>query len=327
MASTSTNKQPLLVDRPLLVIKDTSGQLCGTLPPGTAVDPQTCAGVILVDCTKNDGAVVEYAWLTSREVTEESYEWDPGVVPPQPFPPTTIGDLEIDGDDTAVCGETKTYAVTYSGDADVSTFKYKWTVSGSASIDGLNNEATCKVMFTPDGLATVSVEVTSDDENVTDSPQTAELQVTVAVKEDTESRKLREEGGGEGGDGGDGGDGEDEWVDPNPPLILGYIVNFYLCPSNTVFNPATAYYITSAIGGINEGERTYITNFPEVTAPVACVGSIEAEGGEVKPTQFRSLYIPKGQCLWAAAVQQYTLDGTIDPAVFTPLVGVQGGYY
>ena len=48
MASTSTNKQPLLVDRPLSVMKDTSGLLVGTLPPGTAVDPQTSAGELLV---------------------------------------------------------------------------------------------------------------------------------------------------------------------------------------------------------------------------------------------------------------------------------------
>ena len=58
MASTSTNKQPLLIDRPLLSMKDTSGLLTGTLPPGTAIDPQTSAGVMLVDCMKNYGAIV-----------------------------------------------------------------------------------------------------------------------------------------------------------------------------------------------------------------------------------------------------------------------------
>ena len=196
MAATSTNKQPLLVDRPLLSIKDTSGLLVGTLPAGTAVDPQTAAGVMLVDCTKNDGAIIEHMWLIAREVDFLAYDVDPDVYP-----------------DTAVLD------------------KY------------------------------------------------------------------------------------------------GYEVNFYLCPSNTVFDPANAYYVQGIVGGTMEAERTQAFTLPEVVAPVAAVGSINAEGGEVKPTQFRCLYIPKGWCLWAAAVKQYLEDGSEDPASFTPLACVQGGYY
>ena len=72
MASTSTNKQPLLVDRPLSVLVDTSGALVGTFPPGTAIDPQTAAGVMLVDCTKNDGAVIEYAYTLAQTLERVS---------------------------------------------------------------------------------------------------------------------------------------------------------------------------------------------------------------------------------------------------------------
>ena len=195
MASTSTNKQPLLVDRPFLKIVDTSGLLVGTLPAGTAVDPQTAAGALLVDCTKNDGAIVEHLWTISREQTIETYDEDPD-------------------------------------------------------------------------------------------------------------------------------------VDPDAELGLwGYIVNFYLCPSNTVFDPANAYYVTGIVSGIQEGSRVQAFNLPEVIAPVAGVGSIEEDGGEVKPTQFRALYVPKGMCLWACAVKQYTEDGSIDDAAFTPLACAQGGYY
>lgn len=195
MASTSTNKQPLLVDRPFLAIKDTSAQLVGALAPNTAVDPQTSAGVLMVDCTKNDGAIVEHLWTIARAVETEYYDKDPDV------------------HDDAVLGK------------------------------------------------------------------------------------------------------------------IGYLVNFYLCPSSTVFDPANAYFITAIVSDTNEGGRTQSFTLPEMVAPVAAVGSVEAEGGEVKPTQFRGLYIPKGQCLWACAVQQYTEDGEPDPAVFTPLACAQGGYY
>ena len=197
MASTSTNKQPLLVDRPLSVLKDTSGALIGTFPAGTALDPQVSAGTLLVDCTQNDGAIIEYIYTVARQITENYYRTAP-----------------------------------------------------------------------------------NDPDRPTDTP-----------------------------------------------TKLGYLVNLYFCSSNTTFDPARAFYLGAIASAITEGEVKVFSGAPFVLAPVTGVGSIVEQGGEVRPTYARALYIPKGQCLWAGAVQQYTVDGTTDPATFTPLVGVQGGYY
>ena len=192
MASTSTNKQPLLVDRPLSVVKDTSGLLVGTLPPGTAVDPQTAAGVLLVDCTKNDGAVIEYTYTIARAIDFDSYAEDPNEDP---------------------------------------------------------------------------------------------------------SQVLQKNG---------------------------YLVNFYFCPSNTAFNPASAFYLGAVEAGVKEGQKVIWVDMPESRSS-CCLGSEPDDIAE--PTYMRGLYVPKGQCLWAAAVQQYLENDATDPASFTPLVGVQGGYY
>lgn len=63
MSSSSTNKQPLLMDRPLLEIR----RLDATSMPSTDVDPATgTSGVLLVDCTSNDGALIEAIWLIQR---------------------------------------------------------------------------------------------------------------------------------------------------------------------------------------------------------------------------------------------------------------------
>lgn len=63
MASSSTNKQPLLIDRPLLKI----ASLVGTLTPAGSVDPGSGTnGVLLVDCTSSDGALVETVQLVQR---------------------------------------------------------------------------------------------------------------------------------------------------------------------------------------------------------------------------------------------------------------------
>lgn len=63
MASSSTNKQPLLIDRPLLTIS----RLDNTTSPAGGVDPGTgSSGVLLVDCTGNDGAVIDTVWLIQR---------------------------------------------------------------------------------------------------------------------------------------------------------------------------------------------------------------------------------------------------------------------
>lgn len=63
MASSSTNKQPLLIDRPLLVIAG----LKDSTSPASGVEPGTGSnGVLLVDCTANDGAVLDTIWLIQR---------------------------------------------------------------------------------------------------------------------------------------------------------------------------------------------------------------------------------------------------------------------
>jgi len=67
MASTSTNKQPLLVDRVLHEVVDLSGatvaELAGLDITGTN------SAVPVIDCTTNDGAIVEDIYAIAREVT------------------------------------------------------------------------------------------------------------------------------------------------------------------------------------------------------------------------------------------------------------------
>lgn len=63
MSSSSTNKQPLLMDRPLLEVR----RLDATSMPVTSVDPATgTSGVLLVDCTSNQGALIESVFLIQR---------------------------------------------------------------------------------------------------------------------------------------------------------------------------------------------------------------------------------------------------------------------
>jgi len=64
MASTSTNKQPLLVDRPLHAITDLVGS---TVEPGVSVDiGGSNSANLLVDCTKNDGAIIDCIYAITR---------------------------------------------------------------------------------------------------------------------------------------------------------------------------------------------------------------------------------------------------------------------
>jgi hypothetical protein len=69
MAASSTNKQPLLIDRPLLEVK----RLDATTSPAGTVDPGTgSTGVLLVDCTSNDGAVLDSIWLIQRVASNQA---------------------------------------------------------------------------------------------------------------------------------------------------------------------------------------------------------------------------------------------------------------
>ena len=69
MASTSTNKQPLLVDRPLFASVDLSERIVSETSNGIDIGGSNSA-IILVDCTKNDGAVIDDIYSYSRDATE-----------------------------------------------------------------------------------------------------------------------------------------------------------------------------------------------------------------------------------------------------------------
>jgi hypothetical protein len=63
MPSSSTNKQPLLIDRPINRII----RLDNTSMPANVVDPGTATnGALLLDCTANDGALLETIQLIQR---------------------------------------------------------------------------------------------------------------------------------------------------------------------------------------------------------------------------------------------------------------------
>ena len=63
MASTSTNKQPLLIDRVLY-----ESVPCNTLTSGSSTSLDitgTNESVVLVNCTSNDGALIEDLFVIS----------------------------------------------------------------------------------------------------------------------------------------------------------------------------------------------------------------------------------------------------------------------
>jgi hypothetical protein len=63
MASSSTNKQPLLIDAPFMRVV----RLDNTSMPADIVDPGTATnGALILDCIANDGALVESIWLIQR---------------------------------------------------------------------------------------------------------------------------------------------------------------------------------------------------------------------------------------------------------------------
>ena len=67
MASTSTNKQPLLIDRPLHNSEVLDNRVTGTPSTQMNGDPAgTNNAIDLVDCTQNDGALVESVYAVSR---------------------------------------------------------------------------------------------------------------------------------------------------------------------------------------------------------------------------------------------------------------------
>ena len=69
MASTSTNKQPLLVDRPLFASVDLSERIVSETSNGIDIGGSNSA-ILVLDCTKNDGAVIDDIYSYSRDADE-----------------------------------------------------------------------------------------------------------------------------------------------------------------------------------------------------------------------------------------------------------------
>ena len=67
MASTSTNKQPLLVDRPLHVAVDLSERTISETSNGVDIGGSNSA-ILVIDCTTNDGAVLDDIYTISRDI-------------------------------------------------------------------------------------------------------------------------------------------------------------------------------------------------------------------------------------------------------------------
>jgi hypothetical protein len=67
MASTSTNKQPLLVDRVLHEVIDLAGS---TVAQDAGIDiTGTNSAALIIDCTTNDGAIIEDIYSIARQVS------------------------------------------------------------------------------------------------------------------------------------------------------------------------------------------------------------------------------------------------------------------
>ena len=77
MASTSTNKQPLLIDRVFNEVTQTDGLVSGSsnTATGTSISYDiggSNAAVVLVNCTTNDGGLVEDIYAISRGAAKKA---------------------------------------------------------------------------------------------------------------------------------------------------------------------------------------------------------------------------------------------------------------
>jgi len=68
MASTSTNKQPLLIDRPLHIQKNITSEKTGSTNFWLANN--SCS--LFLDCTQNDGALIEDLYVISKEASQHN---------------------------------------------------------------------------------------------------------------------------------------------------------------------------------------------------------------------------------------------------------------
>ena len=75
MASTSTNKQPLMVDRVMHEVVDLRGCMVRTTSSDAFIDLiGSNSAQLLVDCTKNDGAVIAETYALCRAKPAPAYE-------------------------------------------------------------------------------------------------------------------------------------------------------------------------------------------------------------------------------------------------------------
>ena len=71
MATTATNKQPLLVDRVLHNVVESNSLTSGSASSLDILGTNQSA--VLVDCTTNDGAIIEDLYTISRTATDVTY--------------------------------------------------------------------------------------------------------------------------------------------------------------------------------------------------------------------------------------------------------------
>ena len=88
-------------------------------------------------------------------------------------------------------------------------------------------------------------------------------------------------------------------------------INLYISPASDYLRPGDGMFIGQFKSGTVVGTATSWDNMPKVLVPVPGTGD---EG------QFRALYLPRGNALWAARQSsEFLTDG--------PLLGCQGGWY
>ena len=98
--------------------------------------------------------------------------------PPPPPPPadTTIGTVTVAGSDSVTEADVATYTASNAG--DTTKLSYAWTATGGTATPSGNS---CEVTWGSAGAGKVACTITSTDETCTDSPQSGDLDVTIAV--------------------------------------------------------------------------------------------------------------------------------------------------
>ena len=113
--------------------------------------------------------------------------------PPPPAPETTIGTVTITGATSVNTGDSEVYTVAVTGDA--SDLTYTWGNTGGTEVSA--SGSSYGVLWDTETTGSVTCQVTSADENCTDSPADADaLSVAVVTVFSTEGgEKLTDEDG------------------------------------------------------------------------------------------------------------------------------------